>query len=69
MQMLEAPAMLNQIVCKPIKQLGVRWTPSVKPKVVGRLHDAYAKMVLPDAVDDHSREQRIASFGNPFRQF
>ena len=38
-------------------------------EVIRRAHDSFAKMMLPESVDQHSRRERIGRTGNPFGQF
>src|SRR5262249_31516477 len=53
MDRLQAPTALNELPREPIEQFGMtRWlTPAAE--FAGRRHDAAAKVMLPEVVDDH----------------
>src|SRR5262245_61625646 len=38
------------------------------PEIRGRLHNAAAEMMLPHAVDQHTRSQRVLGAGDPLRK-
>ena len=42
--------------------------PAVESKIVRRLHYAGSEMIMPNAVHDHPREQRIVRVREPMRQ-
>src|SRR5690242_8784813 len=44
------------------------WTVAVDAEIAGRAHDAFAEMVLPEAIHHHASGQRIRGGGNPFGQ-
>ena len=66
MDVLEAPATVDQLSRQPVENVWVRGLLSRKTKIVRRTHQALAHIVLPDAIDDHPRRQRILWAGNPF---
>ena len=57
------PAVLHEISGQPVEQLRVGGRFAVEAKVARRVHDALPKVVLPDAVDEHSGGQRVLSAG------
>ena len=60
MDRLEAPALGDQLGGEPVEQLGVRRPAAVEAEVARRLDQARAEVGLPEPVDDHAGEQRIA---------
>ena len=46
----------------------MRWLSTILSKVVGCLYQALAKVLLPDAIHDHSRRKRILFISQPFSQ-
>jgi hypothetical protein len=59
MELLHAPAALHEFDREPIEQLGVRRLFAHLAEVVDRRDDPPAEMVMPGAIDDHSRGQGI----------
>ncbi len=60
--------MRDEIRREPIEKFRVRGRRAVVAKIVGRVHQARAEMVLPNAIDDHARGKRIFRAHNPLRQ-
>ena len=50
------------------EQLGMTRSSAVEAKIVGRIDDARAEMIMPDAVDDHACEERIVFTCDPLCQ-
>ena len=65
-QLLDRPVVLDEPGRQPIEQLGVRGPGAHRTEVVRRRHDAFAEMLLPDAVDDDAGRERVARAGDPF---
>src|SRR5207245_800761 len=57
MQRLEAPAAADELVSQPVEQFGMAGGITEPAQVAGRGDEAAAKMLLPDAVDDHPRRE------------
>ena len=56
---------------EPFEQLGMRRPLALHAEIVGRADDPFAEMMLPEAVDDHPREQRpgaVLDVGHPVGQ-
>ena len=65
MQGLEAVAVHSEPSSQPVKQVGMGWPAAAGPEVARGLDNSPAEMVVPDAVDNHSREERILRRGHP----
>ena len=63
MQPFLIPAVLHEISGQPVEQLRVGRRLAVEAKVARRVHDTLPKVVLPDAVDEDPRGQRVLSIG------
>ena len=46
----------------------MRRRPPLQSEIVVRLHQAFAEILLPDAIDDHPSGERIVLPNDPFRQ-
>src|SRR5260370_1581662 len=68
MQSLERPAVGNKLTSQGIEQLGMSRRLAELAEIAGRAHDPGAKVLLPDAVDDHAGRQRMVRPGKPARQ-
>src|SRR5947209_14661143 len=68
MQSLDGPTRFHKVMCQVIKQLGMGRRLTELAEVSRRAHDAFAKMLLPDAVYHDSRGQRILRIGDPLSQ-
>src|SRR5262249_12405540 len=66
MRRLPAPTALHEFGREPVEQLWMAGTVSGRPEIARRLHDAFAEMVLPDAIDGHAGRQRVVGAGDPF---
>ncbi len=58
-QMLEAPAMVDQLARQVIEKLGMSRLLALLAEVVGGAHDRPCEMPAPDAVDQHPRHHRV----------
>src|SRR4026209_2167691 len=67
-QCLEAPFLFHELGCQKIQQLWMRGPVAVDAKVAGCPNQSFAEMVLPNAVYDDTRSQRILGAGDPFSQ-
>ena len=56
-QRLEPPAVFDQLQRQPVEQLRMRGQLALQTEIVGRIHNAAAEMMLPQAVGHHPREQ------------
>src|SRR5215510_1072543 len=68
MHLLDAPAARNELASQPIEQVEMRRAPTLQAKIARCRNDAPPEVMLPDAVDHHSRGQRIVGAGNPFSE-
>ena len=59
--------MVDQFGGQPVEQLRVRRLAAVEAEVAGRLDQPGAEVSLPEPVDDHPGEQRIARVGRSSR--
>ena len=66
MQLLDRPVVVHEPVRQPIEQFWVRGPGAHRAKVVGRRHDPFAEMLLPDSVDDDAGRERVFWAGDPF---
>src|SRR5262249_33494213 len=53
----EAPTLLYQLARQPLQQFGVRRLVALQTKVARRIDDATPEMMLPQAIDNHSRQE------------
>ena len=67
-QLLDAPAVIDEPHGQPVEQFGMRRPRAHLAKIVRRGHQPAAKMLLPDAVDDHPGGERIRGRSDPLRQ-
>src|SRR4051812_4133444 len=66
--MLETPAMLDELGGEPIQERGMRRAIAFDAELAGSADDAFAKMVMPHAIDDHARSERIVRIGEHVRE-
>src|SRR5262249_20245943 len=67
--LFELPFSRNQLARQPIQQLRMRRWFAAGSEVAGRGHDAAAHVMLPEAIDDHARQQpagALVHVGKPF---
>ena len=64
-QSLQAPAVVDEHLCQPIEQLGVRRPIALQPEVGGRGAEAAAEMMHPRPIDENPRDQRMRAVGQP----
>ena len=57
MHRLDRPAAFDQPRSEPVEQLRVAGLLTHGAEVIGRPDDALAEMMLPEAVDEHPRQQ------------
>ncbi len=67
-EFLEGPTILHEFVGQVVQQLRMAGRTTRHTKVIDSVDNAFAKQVLPDAVHDYSRRQRVAGFGQPHSQ-
>ena len=68
MQRLEFPPVCDEPLREKIEQLGMRRLAAEKAEVARRVHESRAEVVLPHAVREHARGERIARAGDPPRE-
>jgi hypothetical protein len=61
----EAPFVRDEFAGEEVEQLGMRGTCSIDSEVAGRLNKAGAEVIMPEAIDDDTRGQRICGIGDP----
>ena len=65
MQTLERPAVADELRRQPVEQFRMRGRCALRAEVIFRLDDAQPEMPLPDAIDRHSRRERIGAVHQP----
>ena len=65
---LETPVVVDQLVGEPVEQIRVRGQASVDPEIAGGFDQAGSEVVLPEPVDNHAGEQRVAWVSDPAGQ-
>ena len=65
MQWLHAPSAGDQLLREQIEQLGMRGALAVVAEVARRIHESAAEVLLPDAIRQHARRQRISRIPEP----
>ena len=65
MEWLQPPAVLHEFRRQPVEQLRVTGPLAILSKIVRRLHQANAKMMLPQTIDDDSRSERMVGVCEP----
>src|SRR5260221_12145421 len=68
MHPLQAPAVLDEADGQPVEQLGMSRPRALRAEVIGSRDNTSSKMILPNAIDDHARRQRIVRPGQPARE-
>jgi len=63
---LEAPAAGDELRREPVEQLRMRRLGAVDAEVAGRVHEAGAEVVVPDAICHYAGRQRILHGRQPF---
>src|SRR5262245_37955043 len=66
--MFYAPSAFDELDRQPIEQRGMRRLLAARTEIFRRRDQPRADILLPDAVDDHARRQRIVFVHDPFRQ-
>src|SRR4029077_15229552 len=64
-QPFEPPAVLDKITREPVEQFGMRGTLAHCAKIRRCAHEATSEMVQPNAIDEHTRDQRIRATRKP----
>ena len=67
-QVLDPPAVLDEIDRQPVEQFGMRRGIAHHAEVARRADQAPSEVVMPDAVDDYASGQRVCRVGQPIRQ-
>ncbi|MCG3163389.1 MAG: hypothetical protein JMDDDDMK_04795 [Acidobacteria bacterium] len=66
--MFYAPTAFDEFDCKPVEQFGMRRQFATRAEIFGRRHQTLSEVLLPDAIDDHARGERVVFVHDPFRQ-
>src|SRR5438552_3058640 len=64
MQFLERVG-VAEFARQPIEQLRVRWPAAVAAEIVGRIDEALAEVVLPEAIGDAAPGEDVGVVGDP----
>src|SRR6267378_7436621 len=64
----DAPVVVHQFGCEPIEQLRVCWWGSASAEIIRCRYQSGTKVILPDAIDDYPRGQRMIGTGEPASQ-
>src|SRR5688572_2701519 len=68
-QLLRRPALFNEPRREEIQQLRMRRFLAEPPKVIDRGDESASEQVMPDAIDQHARRERIRRARDVVRQF
>ena len=68
MDMFQMITACDQFRGQPVEQGLVRWPATVKAEIVRRVDQPDAKVIVPQPVDDHAREERVSRIGDPLGQ-
>jgi hypothetical protein len=68
MHRLDRPAALDEAAGQPVEQLRMGGRLSQAPEIARRAHEALPEMVLPEAVDQDARRERMLGGGQPARE-
>ena len=66
---LDRPAVADESPGKVIEQLGMRRHVAGHAEIVDGFDDSFAEEMMPDAIHDHPRSERILRAGEPLREF
>ena len=64
-QLLDRPTLVDELERQIVEQLGMAGPSSGHAEVVRRGHQPLAEVVLPDAVDEHARKERVRRRRDP----
>ena len=67
-QRFQPPSASQELGCQPIEQLRVSGRIGQKAKIIRRPDNCLTKMMLPNAIHQHPRCQRIARVSDPARK-
>src|SRR5438128_11913258 len=67
-QALERAAVVAERDGEPVEQLGMAGRRAHFAEIVGRIDEAFAEVVVPDAVDDGTPGQAVFRLGDPASQ-
>src|SRR6185503_7898098 len=67
-QVLDAPAVLDEFSRKPIQEFRMCGAIALDAEFAGCADDAFAEMIVPDAIDDHTSGQGIRGVSQDFGQ-
>ena len=70
-QVFQAPSVADEVVSEPFEEFGVGWGLASGTEVADGTDEALSEVVLPDAVDDDSGEERaspLVKVGDPIGQ-
>src|SRR5215470_9576806 len=66
--MFYAPAAFDEFNRQPVEQFGMRRALASRAEIFGRRYQSLSEILLPDAVDNDARGQRVVPVHDPFRQ-
>src|SRR5688500_14247791 len=69
MHLLDRPAVLHEVMRKPIQQLGMTWRFAACAEIIQGPHQAFAKMMRPNAVHHDARGEGILRARDRSREF
>src|ERR1700682_6330440 len=69
MHFFDRPAAFYETFREVVEKLRMRRRFAEFAEVVGRAHQSFAEMILPDAVHHRTRGERVIRIGDPFRKF
>src|SRR5439155_17479885 len=59
MQPFDTPSVLDEVRSEPIEQFRMSWGSSLRSEIVGSAYDSVTEMILPDAVHEYPRGERM----------
>src|SRR5207249_9076303 len=65
MQFLDRPAVIDEPACEPVEELRMRGLLAHDSEVAGCADQSFPEVMLPDAVHDDARGERIVRAGEP----
>src|SRR5262245_6775640 len=68
MNVFYAPAAFDEFYRQPVEQFGMGRALASRAEILGRRYQSLSEILLPYAVDNDARGQRIVPVNDPFRQ-
>src|SRR5262245_55952754 len=62
---LDGPTLFDEAMREPVEQFRMSGLFAAGTKIIWRLHDAFAEMEFPNAIDHHAGSQRVGRISQP----